>query len=236
VLTANPSIFYLHGFASSARSTKARFIGERLAAAGHVLHAPDFNQPDFHTLTVSRMLGQLEEQILVLPPGPVVLIGSSLGAFVAVVGAAEWARAPWRVERGQDSARADRPITRLVLLAPALDFSLKNDRHIGPERLKTWRDTNQLEIFHYGEGATRTVGYDLYADAQRYDPRELDLAVPALVFQGRRDESVDPAMVREWAERSPTVTLRLVDDDHQLIGSLDLIWRETAAFLGISHA
>jgi pimeloyl-ACP methyl ester carboxylesterase len=123
-----------------------------------------------------------------------------------------------------------------VLLAPALDFSLKNDRHIGPERLKAWRETNGLEVFHHGDGVTRVVGYDLYADAQRYAPIQLELSVPTLVFQGTRDESVDPDMVRAWASRSPAVTLHLLDDDHQLLGSLEEIWRETSAFLGLSRA
>jgi pimeloyl-ACP methyl ester carboxylesterase len=123
-----------------------------------------------------------------------------------------------------------------VLLAPALDFSLKNDRRIGPDRLKTWRDTNELDVFHYGEGVMRTVSYDLYSDAQRYQPLGLELTVPTLVFQGTCDESVDPEMVRAWADQLPAVTLHLMDDDHQLLGSLERIWGETSAFLGLSQA
>src|ERR1700682_559819 len=77
-------IFYLHGFASSPQSTKAQFFSERLAARGLTLHCPDFNQPDFSKLTVSRMLQAIETGIAALPPGDVILIGSSLGGFVAV--------------------------------------------------------------------------------------------------------------------------------------------------------
>ena len=40
-------------------------------------------------------------------------------------------------------------------------------------------------------------------------------------------------MVRRFAQGRPSVTLRLVDDDHQLHGSLDAIWRETATFLAL---
>ncbi len=50
---------------------------------GFDLRCPDFNEPEFETLTVSRMIGQLEADIAALPPGPVALIGSSLGGFVA---------------------------------------------------------------------------------------------------------------------------------------------------------
>ncbi len=55
-----------------------------------------------------------------------------------------------------------------------------------------------------------------------------------LVFQGRRDESVDPAMVERWAAGRPNVDLRMVDDDHQLSSSMDLIWNETRRFLAIT--
>ena len=76
-------LFYLHGFASTASSTKAAFLAERFARYGCPLHVPDFNAPAFETLTTTRMIGQVRAAIDALPPGPVVLIGSSLGAFVA---------------------------------------------------------------------------------------------------------------------------------------------------------
>jgi hypothetical protein len=57
--------------------------------------------------------------------------------------------------------------------------------------------------------------------------------VPSIVFQGRRDVVVDPAGVREWCASRASVTLRELDDDHSLHASLDVIWRETAAFLGL---
>jgi hypothetical protein len=40
-------------------------------------------------------------------------------------------------------------------------------------------------------------------------------------------------MVQRFAAARPAMTLRMVDDDHQLGSSLDLMWRETAAFLGL---
>ena len=101
---------YLHGFASSPQSTKAMVLTERLGHHGVRLVAPDFNEPDFFTLTVTRMLEQTDREIAALPPEPVALIGSSLGGFVAVHAAA------------QQKADTTRPIAALVLLAPALEF------------------------------------------------------------------------------------------------------------------
>ena len=57
------SIFYLHGFASSPTSTKAAYLTERFRRHGVALRCPDFNQPDFATLTLTRMLGQLDREM-----------------------------------------------------------------------------------------------------------------------------------------------------------------------------
>ena len=73
-------VFYLHGFASSPQSSKAQFLAEKLADAGKTLHCPDLNKPDFSTLTVSRMLQQVEKAITALTPGDVALIGDKLRA------------------------------------------------------------------------------------------------------------------------------------------------------------
>jgi surfactin synthase thioesterase subunit len=76
--------------------------------------------------------------------------------------------------------------------------------------------------------------FDLYADAEHYDALDAHVDQPILIFQGERDEAVDPATVKRWAEARPNVQLRLLDDDHQLLSSLETIWTETAGFLGLT--
>jgi hypothetical protein len=224
-------IIYLHGFASSPDSTKARFLQQRLEECGVTLYCPDLNEPDFSTLTVSRMVGQVERLVGGLTPGPVALIGSSLGAFVAVH-AAERA---WRLRHHAGArADADHPIERLVLLAPALDFGANRMTHLGPDGLERWRSTNRLVVDHYAEGRVRHVHYGLYEDAQQYDSFAAVARVPTLVLQGRRDDLVDPAMVERFALGRAHVTLVPLDDGHQLAASLDRVWRETSAFLQLS--
>ncbi len=209
---------YLHGFASSPRSSKIRFFRERLGKHDVDLHAPDLNAPEFSTLTLTRTLDHVEALVDTLPPGPLVLLGSSLGAGVALQVAA---RPPCR----------DR-VDRLVLLAPALDFDGTLQRELGDDQLRRWRETGTLEVFHHGYGEPRTVGFALYEDASRYDALSVDVRVPTLVFQGARDETVDPDTVVRFARGRPAVTLRVLDDDHRLLESLDAIWRETETFLG----
>jgi uncharacterized protein len=220
-------VLYLHGFASSARSSKAAFFAERFAALGMALHCPDFNEPDFATLTTTRMIGQVEAAIAALSPGPVALIGSSLGGFVA------WHTAVRQTARPPGSPPPRHAISRLVLLAPAMDFGTRPMPTLGEAGMQAWRETGWTEIVHYAWNEPRQVHYALFADAARYDSMHTTLDAPALIVQGTRDSVVDPEMVVRFARGRPSVTLRLVDDDHQLHGSLDAIWRETAAFLAL---
>ena len=50
---------------------------------------------------------------------------------------------------------------------------------------------------------------------------------------GELDQSVDPAAVERWAADRPLVDLRLVDDDHQLTASMDVIWEESRKLLAL---
>jgi hypothetical protein len=220
-------VFYLHGFASSAQSKKAAFFADRLRPHGIELQCPDFNEPDFATLTASRMIAQVEAALETRPPGPVALIGSSLGGFVAFHVAARQAAAPARPRT------ATRPIDRLVLLAPAFEFGRTPFGGLDADGLERWRQTDRYEVFHYGENRARFIRFAIHEDAQHYDSAGCVLNTPVLVFQGRRDAVVDPVMVQRFASSRPAVSVRLVDDDHLLMSSLDLVWKETAAFLGL---
>ncbi|HJR58584.1 MAG TPA: YqiA/YcfP family alpha/beta fold hydrolase [Vicinamibacterales bacterium] len=224
-------IFYLHGFASSAKSTKAAYFAARFREHGITLHTPDFNEPDFPTLTITRMIDQVTAAISALPAGPIVLIGSSLGAFVAVQTAVRLTR-PTPAATGEPVA-ASHPVERMVLLAPALDFSAKRTRDLGDRGLDEWKTTGQLNVFHYGFGRLIPVHYDLYSDACGYDCVNATLTMPIQIFQGRQDTAVDPALVERWARARANVELHLLDDDHQLARSLDHIWREVSRFLAI---
>ena len=214
-------VFYLHGFASSPRSGKAAYLRERLEPLGLPLHVPDLNQPDFSTLTVSRMLDQVDDAIDALAPGPVALVGSSLGGFVAIHAAAR---------RAGDRAR---PISGLVLLAPAVDFCSGRDGWLSDEELEEWRRTGRRHVFHHADGRTYPLHFALYEDGHGHDAFAARLDQPVLAFQGTRDTVVRPASVQAWAASRHNVSLRLIDGDHQLQECLDEVWRESALFLGL---
>jgi pimeloyl-ACP methyl ester carboxylesterase len=213
--------FYLHGFGSSPDSGKAEYLRGGLAPLGIPLHAPDFNEPDFSSLTVTRMLEQVRAAIAALTPGPVGLIGSSLGGFVAIHAAASQA------------ADAAHPIARLALLAPAVDFASGRNGWLTDAELEHWRTTGWREVFHHALGRSVPLHYGLYEDGHRYDAYSARFDTPTIVFQGDQDTVVNPTRVREWAAPRANVRVRMLADDHRLQAHLDAIWTESAAFFGI---
>jgi uncharacterized protein len=208
-------IFYLHGFASSAQSTKARYFQERLGDRGRSLVCPDFNGPEFRTLTMSRMLDQLDQALARGGQAPAVLMGSSLGGTLAVLAA----------------ARFGERVDRLVLMAPAVMFAKPGHHLLPPERIEEWRRRGSLPFFHYGAGEEQALDFSFFEDSLRYDAFGAQFSQPTLVFQGLHDRSVDPRTVEEFARRRSNVTLSLLEDDHQLIASLPLMWDAMRSFL-----
>ena len=208
---------FLHGFASSAQSTKGCYFAERLRERGVPLRCPDLNEPDFATLTMTRMLEQLD-RALDAAPARTTLIGSSLGGTLAILAAARFA------------AQVD----RLVLLAPAVMFADPEHHLVPPERVAEWRQKGALPFFHHGDGIERPLGFTFYEDSLQYDAFATRFTQPALVFQGQRDSSVDPRTVEQFAHDRPNVALTLLDDDHQLAASLPRMWADMEPFLGLA--
>jgi pimeloyl-ACP methyl ester carboxylesterase len=213
-------VIYLHGFASSAQSTKAHYFAERFAEAGVSMVTPDLNAPDFGTLTVTRMIDEVGTVLAQDAPGPVVLIGSSMGGFVA-----------WNAAARLGPILPQHPITHLVLLAPALAFGRNPETDFGPGVVKEWERAGSREFFHYGENAPRQLHYEFYRDALTYPAARAHAHQPTLVFQGLQDDVVAPEGVIEFCRSRPNVTLRLLQDGHQLLAHLDVMWHETRSFL-----
>jgi len=210
------TVFYLHGFVSSPQSTKVRYFTEKLARPGVDVRCPDFNEPEFATLTMTRMIAQLDAALASVP-GPATLIGSSLGGTLAILAAARF------------GARVD----RLVLLAPAVRFGSPDHHLLGRDQIEIWKQRGEYDFFHYAHRQARRLSYGFYEDSLKYDAFGTLFAQPALIFQGTRDALVDSKDVEQFAASRPNVTLSLLDDDHQLISSLPRIWSDVHPFLGL---
>jgi pimeloyl-ACP methyl ester carboxylesterase len=203
-------LVYLHGFASGPSSRKARFFAERFAQLGIGLEIPDLAQGDFAGLTITGQLGVLER---VSGGEPVSLIGSSMGGYLAALYAAQHPE-----------------VEKLVLLAPAFSFLTRWPETLGEPAMEEWKRTGVLSVFHYSEGRTMSLGYQLIEDASRYKPYPA-IRQPALIFHGNKDTVVPPGHSIHFAREHPQVKLRLLESDHELLNVLDDIWIESEEFL-----
>jgi uncharacterized protein len=131
---------YLHGFASSPQSQKARAFESALRKADIPLEIPALDAGDFEHLTISGQLAIIEA---LLAGQPCRLIGSSMGGYLAALYAARHAE-----------------VARLVLVAPAFGFA---------QRWQS-SNLADLEVFHHGDQALRRVHYGLIEDALKFPP------------------------------------------------------------------
>jgi len=204
------TLAYLHGFASGPGSTKAEFFRARLAALGATLAIPDL-APDFTHATLSGMLATVDA---ILARGPAVLLGSSLGGYLAALAAA---RHPERV-RG------------LVLFAPAFGFAKRWEARLGSAALAAWRACGTLPVFHYVYDREVPLAIGFLDDARQY-PDQPETRCPALVFAGRHDEAVPLEAVRHFAAARPERELVVLDSGHELTDVLEPMSERTLAFL-----
>jgi pimeloyl-ACP methyl ester carboxylesterase len=206
-------IVYLHGFASTPGSRKAMFFSEKLRSAGLTLEVPDLAAGDFEHLTISGQLAVIEQS---LRDEPCVLIGSSLGGYLAALYAS---RHP--------------SVRRILLLAPAFDFYQLWANELGPERLSQWRESGTLPVFHYGEGHDVPLRFDFISDAQKYEPFS-NVPQPALIFHGTSDNVVPVQTSVRFVDAHPNATLVTVRSGHELTDALDEIWLKAQDFLSLT--
>jgi pimeloyl-ACP methyl ester carboxylesterase len=144
-----------------------------------------------------------------------VLIGSSLGAYLAAL----------------YSAAHPESVTRVVLMAPAFDFHHLWQEELGQGKLSEWRENGTISIYHYGAGREAELGFQFLEDAAKY-PAFPNIKQPCLILHGLKDEVVPYEKSARFAAAHPDNT-KLVgfDSGHELTDVLDGIWDESSRFL-----
>ncbi|HLH41719.1 MAG TPA: YqiA/YcfP family alpha/beta fold hydrolase [Bryobacteraceae bacterium] len=207
-------IVYLHGFASSPKSSKALFFKERFAECAVPVEVPALDDGDFTGLTITRQLEVVERTVA---NRPATLMGSSLGGYLAALFAA---RCP--------------AVEKLILMAPAFRFPSRWRELYPAAEMEEWRRKGVWPIYHFGSRGPQPLGYQLVEDSQRYED-EPEFSQPALIFHGMRDDVVPVEFSRQYASRRPNVTLRLFDSGHELSEVLEPMWWGVRRFLGIER-
>jgi uncharacterized protein len=215
MLPAPLRVLYLHGFASGPKSRKASFFVHQLSKLNIPVEIPDLSEARFEDLTIT---GQLRVIRRIMGDKPTVLIGSSLGGYLAALCATQY-----------------KQVTKLVLLAPAFGFYNLWVNQLGTEGMKRWQTEGSLSVFHYAEERERAVGYQLIEDARQYSPFP-DFQQPALIFHGNQDYTVPVDCSIRFVQTHPNAELIRLDSGHELTDVLDAIWQKTQPFLFGSNA
>ena len=206
---------YLHGFASSPQSSKAQYFRQRFADRGVDLQIPQLDEGNFEALTVTSQLRVIDRTV---KGEPAILIGSSLGGYLAAL-----------------YAEHHLNIERLVLLAPAFEFPRRWWNQFSLDDLARWKRDGTRNFYHYAYREDRPLGYQFVEDAARYEQDQQDFWQPALILHGIGDPVVPAEVSRRFAQRHANVKLCLIDAGHELTDVLDRLWVETAMFLGFQN-
>ncbi|MEH2228391.1 MAG: YqiA/YcfP family alpha/beta fold hydrolase [Nostoc sp.] len=203
---------YLHGFASSPKSAKARDINDRFTQIHTNLKIPDLNAGDFSQLTIARQIAQVTAEFN-NDSTPVTLIGSSLGGWTAA-------------HLGQQNLQ----VQRLVLLAPAFGFLSHWLPKLGDEKVQRWQQKKYIMVYHYGEQRSLCLSYDFVTDAAQYQEKLLQRPISTLILHGKKDEVIPIEASRDFARSRPWVELVELDSDHALGNVMKEIWQAIRLF------
>ncbi len=203
-------ILYLHGFASSPESRKARFFSERLRHSGLSLDVPDLAEGNFSQLTIT---GQLKVIAQLLNNQPAMVIGSSLGGYLAALYAAQ-----------------QQSVKKLILLAPAFRLHQLWVERSTSKQMKDWKATGTMPFFHHRLQRELPLHYEFMEDAARYNPMP-SFDQPALIFNGTNDDVVPLEYSSHFARDHKNVCLIPLSSGHELTDVLPEIWQASEPFL-----
>ncbi len=214
-----PAWLYLHGFASSPASTKARAFEAWAKARAVAIEALDLRVPSFENLRFSAIKARVRSAIdASASPGSealarAVLIGSSLGGLTAC-----------RV------AEEDPRVCAVLAMAPAFRLAERWQSQMKADAWEAWRRDGFLEVDDHATKRKARVDFGFVDELSHLDVGMPDVRVPVLIIHGRQDEVVDIDRSRTFARGKRHVRLIEVDDGHELGASIPRILLEAEEF------
>lgn len=196
---------YLHGFASSPQSQKAKAFTKRFADLGLPLTVPDLEGGDFKHLTISRQLRVIEETLDSFPGTSFAFIGSSMGGYLAAL-----------------TAQIRPEVKGMYLMCPGFNF-IKRWRSALSVEIEGEGELGLIRVFNYRYNKTMELDLGLFEDAEKWEGVELDKPVPTRVVHGIHDDTVDIEESRNFTRKRPWTSLKELDSDHGLLSHLDWI-------------
>ena len=212
-----PTVLWLGGFHSDMTGTKAQVLADQAEATGAAYLRFDYfghgeSDGDFADGTITRWREDALAVIDELTEGPLVLVGSSMGGWIACLAA---------------MVRPER-VKAMVLIAPAPDFTAKlMEPDLSDEaRAAIAKDGFWIRPSEYDDGGY-AITRELLEDGARWSILQGDVPidVPVRVLQGGADPDVPWTHALELANslKSDDVVFILIKDgDHRLSRPRDL--------------
>jgi pimeloyl-ACP methyl ester carboxylesterase len=211
-----PTVVWLGGFNSDMTGIKAQALADWAQANGRAYLRFDYfghgaSSGAFQDGTITRWREDALAVLDELAPGPVVLVGSSMGGWIACLAA---------------MVRADR-VTGMVLVAPAPDFTEKllapQIPPVGREALRASRVWMRPSAY----GEPYPIAAALLEDGARWSilPGPVPIVCPVRILQGGADPDVPWRHALELAQaiNSDDVVFSLIKDgDHRLSRPQDI--------------
>ncbi len=220
-----PGFLWLGGFKSDMTGTKATRLRQWAVEADRCFIRFDYSghglsEGRFEDGTLSFWLAEARAALALANDRPMIVIGSSMGGYLALLLAKERAGA----------------ITGLVLIAPAADMTqalMEPEINANADALSAMaRDGVWLRPSQYGD--PYPITRKLIDDGRKHLllPQSLDLACPLRILHGDRDRDVPWQHGHKTfnAIRSPDAQFILIKDgDHRLSRDEDILAIERAA-------
>jgi pimeloyl-ACP methyl ester carboxylesterase len=221
---AQPTFVWLGGFRSDMAGTKAQTLAEWANKSGQAFVRLDYSGHGqsggrFEEGSISRWLGDTLAVLDRLTSGPLVLVGSSMGGWLALRAA----------EHRPSRAAA------LLLIAPAADFT---ERLTWPsftmEQQRTLVTEGRLELPSAYSPEPTVITREMIEDGRRHLVMDepISFAGPVHILQGGQDPDVPVDHVHALAELMPSAKLSMqviFDGDHRLSRPEDLAMLVEAA-------
>jgi len=228
---ATPGVFWLGGFRSDMTGTKAEALDRWAAASGRACTRFDYSGHGssggrFEDGTISRWLEEAAAVLDRCAPGPQVLVGSSMGGWIALL-----------LARQLHEAGAGERLAGMVLIAPAVDMTktLMADRFDAAARRELRERGFVAEPSAYSAEPT-VITRALIADGERhlFGDRPIEAGCPVHVIQGMQDPDVPWRHATQLMEKlafDDAVLTLVRDGDHRLSRpeDLDRLLRAVAA-------
>jgi pimeloyl-ACP methyl ester carboxylesterase len=217
-----PGIFWLGGFKSDMRGTKAEALAEHARRTGRAYTRFDYSGHgesggDFRDGTISRWAEEASA-VFATVKGPQIVVGSSMGGWVALLLASALAKKPAK----------DASIKGMVLIAPAPDFTEALMWPALPESAQ--REVTEKVFWmrpsEYGDGPY-PLTRELFEDGKKnlLLGKPIQTGCPVRILQGAADPDVPYKhalrLVSCFAQDDVVLTL-IKDGDHRLSRPEDL--------------